>query len=427
MQLKRYKVIMIVESFLLAVSLGLGIWWYVHNKVVREVEKVLEDGSSYEGSWLAGKMHGEGIHMSPEGEIYEGSFVEGRRDGHGRAKYKDGSEYEGLWKDDLRHGTGSYRSPKGNVYEGEWRYGRLDDGILKSADWTYTGQMQGMSPSGVGVVDYKDGRVYAGYWHKGFKQGLGRMCHPDGKVEFGFWDQGSLMHSGKKDFRTGSKVYGVDVSRYQGSWNWENLALYADKKGEVYYSDAKFGYELQPPFFILMKATEGSDWVDPKYVENVAQAKEGRFIKGAYHFFSVYADVRSQIENFKKNAVVEKGDFPPILDIEPSHATMHDVGVDSVRNMALEWLQAIEDHYGVRPVIYTNDRFRKEFLNTSDFAKYDFWMARYSKKGPQSGKWLLWQFTQTGRPRGINAETDINVFDGNLSDFRAYLKKAWNN
>lgn len=421
----RYKVSIIVESILLFAALGLGLWWYVHNHLVREVDKVFEDGSSYKGEWLAGEMHGKGVLTLADASVYDGEFLRGRKQGHGKLKGADGAEYEGFWLDDIYHGEGRYTSAKGNVYEGEWLYGRLPEGRLKSKDWVYEGQFEGMSPSGVGVTEYNDGRVYAGHWYKGYKQGLGRLDHPDGRVDFGFWDQGALMRSGKKDFRTGSKVYGIDVSRHQGSWNWEELALYADKKGEVFTSGAQVGYELQPPFFVIMKATEGSDMVDPMYAENVSQAREGRIIKGSYHFMTTLSDIETQIDNFKKNAVVEKGDFPPVLDIETPHKRVEELGADTIRAMALKWLQAVEAHYGVRPVIYTNDLFRKEYLSGPEFKRYDFWLARYSKKGLESGDWLLWQFTQTGRPRGISVPADINIFDGSLSDFKAYIDKAW--
>lgn len=417
--------IITIESFLLAVAAGLGVWWYVHNNVVRTIEKVFEDGSSYKGEWLAGQMHGQGIYIMADGEVYEGEFINGRRDGKGKVKMSDGAEYEGLWKDNKYHGEGKYISPKGNIYEGVWRYGQLREGRLTNESWVYEGEIDAMSPSGVGRTVYNDGTVYSGHWYRGYKQGLGRLDHPNGKIEFGFWDQGTLMRSGKKDFRTGAKVYGIDVSRHQGSWNWENIALYADKKGEVYSSGTQAGAEVQPSFFVIMKATEGSDMVDPKYADNVAQAREGRLIKGAYHFMTTLSDIDTQIENFIKNAVVEKGDFPPVLDIETPHKRVAEIGEENIRQMALKWLKAIEKHYGVKPVIYTNDIFRKKYLDTPDFRNYDYWMARYSKKGPESGGWLLWQFTQTGRPRGISGTVDINVFDGSLAEFKAYISKAW--
>lgn len=422
---RKKNIIIVIESVLLAGALGLGAWWYVHNRVVRIVEKTYEDGSSYSGEWLAGRMHGAGILTAADGEVYEGTFVEGRRSGSGILKKPDGSSYEGQWKDDVYHGEGKYKSPKGNLYEGVWTYGILNEGRLETEDWTYEGEFKAMSPDGTGITEYEDGRVYAGHWHKGYKQGLGRLTYPDGKMDFGFWDQGSLVRSGEKKFRTGSMVYGLDVSRHQGSWKWEDLALYADRKGEVYQSAAKAGAELQPPFFVIMKATEGSDLVDPKYKENVAQAREGRIIKGAYHFMTTLSDIDDQISNFIDNAVVEEGDFPPVLDIETPHARVAELGEENVRMMALKWLKAVEAHYGVKPVIYTNDRFRKAYLDTPEFKAYDFWLARYSKKGPESGDWLLWQFTQTGRPRGLSVAADINIFDGTYPEFRAYIDKAW--
>ena len=110
------KAVIIIESVLLAVAVGLGVWWYVHNNVVLDVEKVFEDGSSYRGQWLAGRMHGEGVHTLADGEVYEGSFAAGVRDGKGKVVRADGAEYDGFWKGGMYHGEGRYLSPKGNVY-----------------------------------------------------------------------------------------------------------------------------------------------------------------------------------------------------------------------------------------------------------------------------------------------------------------------
>lgn len=425
MELNSARIVIIAESLLLAVALGLGVWRYVHENVVREVDRTFDDGSRYKGQWLAGRMHGKGTLVLAGGEVYEGEFVEGRRNGHGKVILENGAEYDGMWQDDMYHGEGCYISPKGNIYEGRWLYGTLPEGRLTHEDWVYDGEFEHLSPSGAGVADYKDGRVYAGSWSKGYKQGLGRLMYPDGRIEFGYWDRGALMQTGEKDFRVGDKVYGIDVSRHQGAWDWENLALYADRKGDVYASSYPSAHEVQPPLFVLMKATEGSDIVDPMYAGNVAQAREGRLHKGSYHFMTTMSDIETQIDNFIRNAVVEPGDFPPVLDIEISHRRMEEVGVKNVQDMALKWLEAIEAEFGVRPVIYTNDRFRKLYLGRPEFASYDYWMARYSRKGPDSGRWLLWQFTQTGRPRGISGQSDLNIFNGTYSEFLSYIENAW--
>lgn len=414
-----------MQSFLLTVAAGLGIWWYIHNHIVLDVERTFEDGSVYRGEWLSGQMNGTGVLTMPDSTVYEGTFVNGQKEGKGILSRKDGSLYDGEWKHDMYHGQGRYVSPRGNLYEGEWTYGTLHSGKLTTEDWKYEGEFESLSPSGAGVTEYDDGRIYAGYWHKGYKQGLGRLTYPSGRIDFGYWDQGNLTSTGRKDFRTGRTAYGIDVSRHQKDWEWEDLALYADRKGRVYSTGYRSGYELQPPLFVIMKATEGADIVDPYYRQNVEEARQGRIIKGSYHFMTTLSDIEDQIDNFLVNAIVEKGDFPPVLDIETPHARVEEIGVGNIRKMALRWLEAVEDQYGVQPVIYTNNLFRKMYLDTPEFEKYDFWIARYSDKEPDSGEWLIWQFTQTGNTRGVAGETDINIFNGSFEDMKHYIDNAW--
>lgn len=404
---------------------GLGIWWYVHNHVVLEVEKTFEDGSFYKGGWLAGRMHGKGVLTYDDGSVYEGDFVQGYRTGYGKMTYPD-RVYEGEWLGNQYHGAGLFISPKGNEYEGTWVYGQLPEGLLKYADDNkqYEGEFRNLSPDGFGVMTYEDGSVYSGYWCKGNKQGLGRRLYPDGRIDFGYWFDGMFINAGRK-FSTGDAVYGIDISKYQKGWDWKNLSLFADAEGQVFAGAPRNHDFPQPSLFVIMKATEGADLQDPSYVSNVEQARKARIVKGAYHFMTTQSDIESQISNFKQNAVVEKGDFPPVLDIEIPDSRIKAVGQRNVQQMALRWLKDIEEYYGVKPIIYTNDRFRRKYLSGPEFKPYDFWVARYSDKEP-TGDWLMWQYTQTGRARGVKASVDINLFSGNYSDFLKYIDRAWN-
>ena len=404
--------------------IGLGVWWYIHNHVVINVQRTFDDGMIYMGGWLGGMMHGNGILEFTDGSFYEGEFIRGRRTGTGRF-VSDNESYEGEWLDDLYHGTGIYTSPKGNRYEGEWWHGQLPEGVLKftTEKKSYEGEFRDLVPDGFGIMKYENGSVYFGYWSDGAKQGLGRRVNSDGKVDFGYWNDGMIINTGGK-YNTGEEVYGIDISKYQKDWSWKDLALFADIEGQVYPSNPKLYDYVQPPFFVIMKATEGADVVDPYYVSNVEKAQKGRLIKGAYHFMTTQSDIESQISNFTNNAIVEYGDFPPVLDIEIPDGRIDVVGLDEVQRMALRWLKAIEEYYGVRPVIYTNERFRLKYLSGPEFSDYDYWVARYSDNEP-SGEWLLWQYTQTGYARGIRKTVDINRFSGTLKDFYKYINDAW--
>ena len=86
------------------------------------------------------------------------------------------------------------------------------------------------------------------------------------------------------------------------------------------------------------------------------------------------------------------------------------------KNMHI-WLEAITKHYGVKPIIYTNQNFYRRWLQ-GHFKDYHFWIARYNTIEPEiheEDKWLFWQYTDTGRLPGINAAIDLNFFAGDMN------------
>ena len=56
-----------------------------------------EEGTTYDGGWLAGKYHGEGHHIDLKYE-YKGKWNTGLKEGQGHAKWKDNHTwYDGGW------------------------------------------------------------------------------------------------------------------------------------------------------------------------------------------------------------------------------------------------------------------------------------------------------------------------------------------
>ena len=96
---RSYRIIIIVQSAIILAAVGLGVWWYVHNNVVRTVEKTFEDGTVYKGEWLAGQMHGNGTLTLADGVRYEGGFQNGMMHGTGVQTIPDAEEYSvGTWR-----------------------------------------------------------------------------------------------------------------------------------------------------------------------------------------------------------------------------------------------------------------------------------------------------------------------------------------
>ena len=80
-----------------------------------------------EGTWVEGKMEGQGKYTTKDGKEFVGEFVLGEKHGYGVRSYSDGSSYEGMWAKGKKHGQGKMMSANGGILEGEWKEGSLFD------------------------------------------------------------------------------------------------------------------------------------------------------------------------------------------------------------------------------------------------------------------------------------------------------------
>lgn len=110
-------------------------------------------------------------------------------------------------------------------------------------------------------------------------------------------------------------------------------------------------------------------------------------------------------------SLFEKGDFPPILDIEKDG-----VPVDSL----VKWMKIVEKHYGRKPMVYTNERYYKKYVKGTKLAKYPLWYSRFGQRAIDRDCHIL-QFTEKGLIDGVrNHVVDINEF--RRGDLYKFLK-----
>lgn len=199
-------------------------------------------------------------------------------------------------------------------------------------------------------------------------------------------------------------IHGIDVSHHQDRISWD-----AVKEMEV--NGIRIG-------FAFMKATEGADHRDPHFKRNWRKSGDAGIVRGAYHFFNPARKGKPQAAHFIRNVKLEPGDLPPVLDIE----TTPRVSASTLRNELKTWLEMVEQHYGVRPLIYTNIFFYNKYLK-GYFDDYPLWVAHYLQRdAPRiSRDWTFWQHSETGRVNGITSKVDFNVFAGDSIAFRALL------
>jgi lysozyme len=202
----------------------------------------------------------------------------------------------------------------------------------------------------------------------------------------------------------GYKIHGIDVSSYQGNIYWPAVAQMHDQDVNI-----KFAF---------IKATEGLNNVDKQYYNNWQKAKQANITRGAYHFFLATKSGRLQAQNFIKTVQLQPGDLPPVLDVEE----LYGVRPDSMRSRVAAWLTAVQKAYNVKPVIYTNVSFYKNFLG-HQFDDYPLWVAHYfvqQQPGISEG-WKFWQHNATGKVNGIKTRVDFNVFSGDTTLFNQLL------
>lgn len=199
-------------------------------------------------------------------------------------------------------------------------------------------------------------------------------------------------------------IHGIDVSRYQQTIAWDAVK-------EMKVENIQLG-------FTFIKATEGISNVDPQFYRNWKKSKQAGMIRGAYHFFNAAKDGREQAENFIKAVELEKYDLPPVVDIEQLNGT----SVAVLKKELKKWLNIVENHYRVKPAIYTNVDFYTRNLG-KDFDDYPLWAAHYYQNNePRITRgWTFWQHNEEGRVSGILSKVDFNVFNGDSAEFRRML------
>ena len=196
------------------------------------------------------------------------------------------------------------------------------------------------------------------------------------------------------------KTVGIDVSEYQGKISWS----YVDTIENQY-----------PLHFVFIRATAGNDAVDRRFKRNWEGAKKNKMIRGAYHYYRPNENSLEQAELFIKTVRLQKGDLPPVLDIEklPKNQSM-----TNLKKGLRRWLQAIENHYKVKPIIYTGEKYYDDFLK-EEFSDYLFWIANYNFYREEiQDDWLFWQFTERADVPGIEGNVDVNIYNGDLQQLQ---------
>lgn len=208
-------------------------------------------------------------------------------------------------------------------------------------------------------------------------------------------DAGVVVHNNGKPF-------GIDISHYSNVRDWNLL-----KDAHVH--------------FVFVKATQGLTYVDPTFKEHFQSAKQTGVIRGAYHFYETKDDGVGQADWFIENVQLEKGDLPPVVDIEALKGIVPDKTLHDNFNAFIE---RVEAHYGSKLIIYTGTSFWEHSMR-EHLPGHALWIAEYGVESPKIPSewqsWTFWQFTESQPIAGAERAVDGSFFNGNFDEFNEML------
>ncbi len=219
-------------------------------------------------------------------------------------------------------------------------------------------------------------------------------------AELGWIVYGRWFAEGAKPDRSEYPLRGIDISRHNGNVDFAQLQQPGADVG-----------------FVYIKCTEGTDYVDPGFIENVRRASRAGIPAGVYHFFRYDTDGELQALNLLNAMRGRDFALPPAIDVEDwgnpdGHTTA--LIVERLR-MLVDCLVA----EGYQPLIYTNiDGYHR--LIRGNFDNLPLWISSFSwpplDTDPDNRHWAIWQYSHRGNVWGIDGPVDLNVVNPIFED-----------
>lgn len=178
--------------------------------------------------------------------------------------------------------------------------------------------------------------------------------------------------------------------------------------------------------FVIAKATEGTSYVNPDCDRVYQDAKNSGKKTGVYHF-ARKGDAIAQAKYFVDHISGYIGHSVLVLDYESS-------AVDQGVGWAKDWLDAVYNMTGVKPVIYMSNSVIHRYDWRSVSEHYSLWNAGYysgyntiygfvdnpplrGSLGAFYDNTVMYQYTSSGRLRGWSENLDLDIFYGDSADW----------
>ncbi|WP_419563038.1 GH25 family lysozyme [Ruminococcus sp.] len=216
------------------------------------------------------------------------------------------------------------------------------------------------------------------------------------------WGADSLTHQNR--FSGVSKVYGIDVSYYQGNIDWKKV-----KNSGVEFVIIRVGYRGYGSAGTLVE--------DPKFKTYLDGAAKAGLKVGVYFYTQAITTAEAQEEaKFVLDRI--KGyslQMPVYYDIESvdyDTGRLDSAGLSKAQKTAL--CTAFCDTIiksGYSAGVYANYTWLNYYIDGAGLGKkYPIWLAHYTSNTNYDQRMDMWQYSGSGTVSGISAYTDVNVW-----------------
>jgi lysozyme len=196
-----------------------------------------------------------------------------------------------------------------------------------------------------------------------------------------------------KETKKMEPIKGIDISHWQGAVDFKKVAASGVK-------------------FVMVKATQGTAFIDERFASNVQNAHNCGLLVGVYHYFtapnvdmacreaahclSVIAPYRQCITLWAACDVEETKVFGGLSKQQVT--------------AAVRAFNAAIQAGGYCPMVYTNRSYMSTYVDIAQLDGCDIWQAHWSasKPGDAGDRLKIWQYSGTGSCAGISGAVDLN-------------------
>ncbi|WP_277668641.1 glycoside hydrolase family 25 protein [Caproiciproducens galactitolivorans] len=191
-------------------------------------------------------------------------------------------------------------------------------------------------------------------------------------------------------------IKGIDISHYQKNPDFKRVKAAGIQ-------------------FVMLKATEGVNYIDPCFKANAAAAIAAGLPIGVYHFLRAGSSVENQVKDCLAAIKPYKITWPVAVDVE--HNELLTMNRDKLTSMVLDFCARIKAA-GYQPMVYSNYNwfYSAKHLDVARIkaSGIPIWMAWYSNAKPEntnrSNLCDMWQYASDGKVDGITSSgLDMNV------------------